>query len=119
MAATWPAGVDDGIEVQGFSETLPNAVLRSAMDVGAAKQRRRFSAAAYPVAGSIMIPTDQVAIFKAWFEDTLGMGALRFDWAHPRTGALLTWRFIGNQPPKITPVSSTWWRISMQLEVLP
>jgi hypothetical protein len=118
MAAVWPPGVSDGFEVQGFTETLPNAMLRTQMDAGPAKQRRRFSAAVTPIAGSIMVPAAQAALFEAFFRDTLALGALPFEWTHPRTGALRTWRFT--EPPQLTPqASGTWWRIAMKLELLP
>lgn len=118
MPAVWPPTIDDGFEVQGFTETLPNALLRSQMDAGPAKQRRRFTAAVTPIAGSIMIPAAQVPDFQAFFESTLMLGALPFEWTHPRTGALKNFRFT--EPPELVPqAGGAWWRIGMKLEVLP
>lgn len=118
MTAIWPLAADAGFEVQGFTETLPNAILRTQMDAGPAKQRRRFSAAPIAIAGSMLLTAAQAALIEAFFRDTLALGALPFEWTHPRTGALRTWRFT--EPPQLAAAASgAWWRVTMKLEILP
>ena len=42
--AVWPLDLPQKPLLQGFSETLPNLVTRSPMDIGPAKVRRRSTA---------------------------------------------------------------------------
>ncbi|QLH37711.1 MAG: hypothetical protein HWD60_00095 [Defluviicoccus sp.] len=44
MSAVWPSSLPQKPLVDGFSETAPNLVVRSPMDVGPAKVRRRATA---------------------------------------------------------------------------
>lgn len=115
MTATWP--LDDDVLVEGYEETFPELVLRTAMDAPIAKTRRRFTAAAVPIGISLGLSRAEVAVLEAFYLDDLGGGALPFAWRHPRTGAAASLRFTA--PPKPMPIDGERWRVALQLEVLP
>jgi len=114
---TWPASLPDDFLQSGFSETLPDNVLRSKMDIGPPKTRRRSTAAPRPIAGQQLMTTAQVATFDTFFVTTLSDGAIGFDWTHPRTGAAITLRFVS--PPAYVATGGDFWSITLPLEVLP
>lgn len=116
----WPTGsfpfIDD---VNNYRETGPqDNVLRTPMDAGPDKTRRRFTAARSLLNGQTDVVTDaQVASFKTWFSNTIFDGAVSFTADHPRTGVSTDFRFAA--PYEILYVGGDQNRIVMQLEVLP
>jgi hypothetical protein len=104
-------------EHRGLSETPQNAVLRSDMDMGPAKQRPRFTAASTYLDLSYLLTLPEMAVFETFFiTDTL-RGAVAFDYSHPRTGSTVQARF--REPPVYTPDSRKLWRVACKLEILP
>jgi hypothetical protein len=114
--ATWPVTLPQSILADGYSETLPDTVIRTSMDVGPAKVRRRISNNSFPIVGTLVISRTQVGYLKTFYNTTLLGGSLAFDWADPTTRATVSMRFTG--PPKISSVSG-WYKVDMALEVLP
>lgn len=88
---------------QGFQAEFQDNVIRSQMDSGPGKLRRRFSAAAmyYPV--TWMFTRPQLQEFYNWFVDEVFSGSISFSWTHPITGLTVIARF--RKPPSIKPVS--------------
>jgi hypothetical protein len=118
MTAVWPIALNDvAFEPQGFVEKWPDVVLRTQMEVGEAKQRRRFTSAPTPIEGTILIRDPDVPILYAFWDTTLGKGALRFEWVHPRTRTLATFRFTA-RPELGAQAGGAWWRITLKLELL-
>jgi hypothetical protein len=118
MAVVWPPSVPQVPEIGGYAESMPAAMLRTEMDVGPAKQRRRFTGAVTPLRCAIVMSKAQLATLDEWFRVTLAMGSLPFEWTHPRTGALRTWRFT--EPFVLVPIlDGETWRVQLSLEMLP
>lgn len=116
--AVWPPDLPQLVRVAGYSETSPKRILESSMDAGRPKTRPRFTAAPRPVAVSLSLTTDQVALLDDFHELTLHGGALSFAWRHPRTGDPATCRIKGGLT--ITrPGRAARWVASFTLEVLP
>jgi hypothetical protein len=116
--ATWPATLPQAVIGRGFSETLPDLVLRTPVESGPAKSRRRLSYNVRPTTATIIVTQAQAAIFDTFYNTDLEGGALSFDWISQRTGAAVSLRFTG--VPKITNLSKrAYWEIAMQLEILP
>lgn len=104
--------------MEGFSEQAPNTIIRSQMEAGPAKLRRRFTAGTRNFDCHLYLSADQVEALDAFYVSTLAGGALSFDWKHPRTQAAVTYRFV--EPPSYKPVKrGSAWQASMKLEVLP
>lgn len=97
------------------------AVLRTEMDAGPAKQRKRFTAAPRPVL-LVFAPltVDAVVGFEAFFENDIAFGALAFRMVHPITDVVRKFRFIGSDEPwQIEPIGKNAYRLSVSLELLP
>ena len=115
---TWPGGLSQDVLTDGLEETWGNNLLRTPMESGPAKARRRFTAEVKPLALVLEFARADVETFRTFFETTLQGGALPFDWTHPRTGAAITLRFI--PPFPVTPNrGAKFWRAALRLEILP
>lgn len=111
---TWPPSLPQQPLVDGLQETLPDVALRTQMDAGADKVRRRHTAAVRPLTVAFLLDGAQSETLDAFYADN---AALPFDWEHPRTGAAISLRFVG--PPRFTAHGSSRWRAELSLEVLP
>ena len=114
--ATWPGTLPDDFLVDAFSETLPDNTIRSKVEYGPAKLRRRATAAVRPIEGQLYMTTAQVATHDTFFVTTLKYGSLAFDWTHPRTGSSKSFRYVG--VPNYSP-SGINWIAALVLEILP
>lgn len=116
--ATWPGTLPtfQHFLVDGFLETAPYNVIRTEMEIGPAKIRRRGTAAPEVFSGAMHLTTAQVATFRTFYDSTVNYGADAFDTVHPRTGSSVSARFIG--PPQVVQVGGDW-RLAFEFEVLP
>jgi len=115
--ASWPGTLPDIPLSQGYKEGVPNLLLRTQMDQGPAKVRRRHSAGVRQVALMLQLHKDQVATLDAFYLGPLEGGALRFTWVHPRTQVPTDFRF--EKPPEYTHVGGLYFAATLALEVLP
>lgn len=114
---TWPGSLPDIPLVEQFQEQPPNLLLRTEMDAGPAKVRRRATAGVRPMRGLISCTKAQVATLDTFYVTTCVGGSLAFDWTHPRTGAAVSFRF--RNPPMYVPDYAESWRVSLDLEAMP
>lgn len=114
---TWPGGLPtphvDGAQFKPWD----NAV-RTQMDAGAAKVRRRFTAVGEDVTLVIWLEDDEQAeLLRAFARDTL-KDVLAFDWVDfrnpPQTA---TYRFKRRPAPE--PIGNGQWQATLELELLP
>lgn len=113
----WPASLPQDPLIQGLQEQFPANTIRTQTDAGPAKVRRRFTAGVRRFPGLRMWLTDaQAATFDTFVTDTLGDGALSFEWKHPRTGETKALRFV--EPPRLS-ADGIHWLAEMNLEMLP
>lgn len=118
MAAnTWPASLPQQMVEDGFEQSLPDNLVRSQPDVGPALVRRKTLANVAPVTGAVLVDGAQLETLVLFFVTTLQSGALRFNWANPRTGAACEMRFTA--PPKWAKAGGPLWRVSLSLEIMP
>jgi hypothetical protein len=113
----WPSTLPQKPLVDGYGEDFPENTIRTEMEVGPAKLRRRSTAAPKKITISFLMTQIQVATFETFFNTTLSSGSLPFDWAHPRTGVTESFRFM--KPPQIRPASGLLWKVALELEELP
>lgn len=103
-----------------YSETNGVLVLRTSMDAGPAKMRRRGSRP-NTMQVAFEMSTAQVEILRAFVHDTL-KGTARFGFTHPRTNEIIEVRIVPQQDNTLFSIGyilPDYWRISMQLEILP
>lgn len=113
--ASWPGTLPQYLLQDGFSETLPNNSIRSKMEIGPPKMRRRGTGAPRLIPGKQYMTAAQVEIFDVFYESTLKSGSLRFDWISPRTQASKELRFVA--PPVYTPMGANY-IVSIKLEIM-
>ncbi len=114
----WPATLPDTLSLEGLSDRLPSGAIRTQMDGGPVKQRRRFTAAVEPITGSLVLTAAQTEILDAFWLTTTKMGTLSFNWTHPRKLTAVEMRFVATSPPQYTPAGGLY-SVTLELEVLP
>ncbi len=114
--AAWPGTLPQEMLQDGYQETAPSATIRSNMDVGPAKVRRRTSAATRMISGAIFLTMAQVEILDAFYINDCAQGSISFTWVHPRTRIAVSFRFV--KPPVYQPDGSNF-TSSLELEILP
>lgn len=115
--AIWPASLPQVLTVESYREQPPDVVLRTQMDAGPDKVRRRFTAGIRPVQGQIWCTKTQVATLDAFYVTTLLGGSLPFDWQNSRTLTAASLRF--RKPPTYEPDHKDLYRVGLELEILP
>lgn len=111
----YPPGLPGFVQIDGYDETLPFPVVRTKTQSGPAKQRREFTAAETPfgLATDIMTAA-QGATFEAWYIETLKHGSLEWDWVHPRTQEVSTFRFTAGPKPIPTKGGRVFYKIAIE-----
>jgi hypothetical protein len=116
--AIWPSLLPQNILVEGYVETPPQILVRTAMDVGPAKVRPRYTQGIRTIKGSVAMTRDQVEILRAFVDTTLDGGTLAFEWTHPRTDAVVNLRFV-EIPTAEAVLPDGLWLTRLSLEVVP
>ena len=116
--AVWPTSLPQRPLAQGYSERAAATVIRTAMEAGPPKVRRRYTAGIRRFELQLRLTPSEADTLDAFYDDTMMGGSLPFDWQHPRTGAAVAYRFV--EPPAYTPAAGgQLWTASLRLEVLP
>jgi len=114
---TWPASLPQSPLFGGYRRQEPDLLIRSQVDAGTPKVRKRFTAAAAPAAFPIIVTDAQKATFETFFKDTIASGALSFDLELPDISGLSTVRLT--DPPTYVPIGPNSWRIDLEILILP
>lgn len=107
------------------SVTPRPAVVRTEMDVGPPKQRRRSTLVWKDIQARMVLSGTQLQTFLAFWDQDLAQGALAFDWYDPSTGDPAQLRFVTEEPPEWVQISPgdtqalKLWEAVFQLEVIP
>ena len=111
----WPATLPDCLE--SWEETERPSVIRTAMDAGPPKVRRRFTAPMREIRCTMNLRRDQYLAFRDFFDVTCGQGVNWHTFTHPYTGAVESFRFV--EPFVIQSMSALAVVVSMTWEQLP
>lgn len=123
MALVWPPGLPQAPQLGSFTKRLPKLTIRSSVDAGLDKVRRRFTTAPVLHDMSLKLTRTQVAIFRTFFLETTKGGALPFTWKDAETGDPCDFRFVDE--PKLRALAprqsgSEYWETEVfTLEQLP
>lgn len=117
MAIPWPSQLQQLVNEQSFAYKFGETVIRSDVDVGPKKVRRRFTRPINTATVSIDMDVSQYNIFYNFFFTTINAGVTPFELAHPITGVLKQWRFL--EPPDIRPTGGVTFTANMQWEEMP
>lgn len=118
MAQAWPgSGFPTKFLYDGYSERWAENIVRSNMDVGPAKVRRRSTAGVRRFTCSQVLTKTQVATMQTHYETTCAYGSISTTITDPRTGSSIEVRFV--TPPAIVVLANEKYRIQYDFEVLP
>jgi hypothetical protein len=117
MAQAWPISLQQILNQANFGIEIGDTVLRTDMDVGPKKFRRRFTKGIDVFTASINLDMDEYTTFYTFFNTTLNGGTLPFTYNHPITQVPTDFRFRG--PPKISPIGGRTFVVSFEWEALP
>ena len=115
---TWPNTLPKFALREDYAEGFKSTVVRSKMDTGHTKRRQRFINSPEDLSVTMPLNNAEIAIFKAFYEDELGNGALSFTYTHPRLDTSVTVAFKSD-PEALKPEGATTYILSMKLEILP
>jgi hypothetical protein len=120
--AIWPGTLPQYFEV-GVQDTRQQGFIRSQTDTGPYKQRKRFTATARFLSGTMLFTGTERATFETFYKTTISEGTDEFDFIDPADFSTVSVRFV--QPPTLSAVAgggtagTAQWRIDLALEVLP
>lgn len=114
--AVWPVSLPQ-TPLLNATAAFPDLLVRTQMEVGPAKQRRRQTAAAEAQDVPIQLTDAQRTTLESFFVTTLEGGALTFDYTDITTGLTASFRFRG--PPLLRSIAPGWWAGVLPLEVMP
>jgi len=117
MTADWPTTLPAAPLAEGFNEMMPDVVLRTDMDTGPAKLRRRTTAEVSALQVAYLLSATETALLDDFYMNTLGGGTLSFNYTHPRTAEAVTCRFA--RPPSYATENGEIFQAQLVLEVLP
>jgi len=116
----WPSAPFPQSPQKGFTESVGVNVLRSPMDVGPAKMRRR-GARPNTLNVQFILTSSQAATLETFVKTTL-LGTKRFNFLHPRTSSSVEVRIIPQSDSefyKLTYIAPGYWQTDLVFEVLP
>jgi hypothetical protein len=111
----WPELLPSGLLEDGFGKQPQSAVIRTAMDAGPKKARRRYTARTVKYAGKQVFDAAELAVFEQFYYSVLADGVLRFNFTDPVTNETAEFRFTENYT--VSAVEGQY-EVSMQLERL-
>lgn len=114
---SWPGTLPSAPLVDGYRESIPETAIRTTMEQGPAKLRRRTTAQARTLGLEYIMSAEQVTALETFFISTLSGGVLSFTFTHPRTGNSVSCRF--KKPPQYTAHNGLFYHVAIELEVLP
>lgn len=110
--ADFPFGANKILR-DGYSESPPERTIRTNMDVGPAKVRRRTFAATSPIAFSMYLTNSE---WNTLYDFYLANDATVFNFVHPRTGQTVKARFSDIPDGSF---NQTMWSVNVKLEIMP
>lgn len=116
-ATTWPDDIPKCFLTENYMEEPQPITIRSPVDSGPRKLRRRFTKRVVNVAASIVCNLDEINALEEFFYVTLQGGTQTFEKEHPFNGKTITYRFL--EPPVLAGVyTKDQFQIQLLLEEL-
>lgn len=118
-AYIWPTTIPQKPNTN-YSESSGVLVIRTPMDAGPAKMRRR-GKRTETLQVSFDMSTEQVDTLDAFIKNTL-RGTARFGFPHPRLETVVEARIVPQSDGALYSIDyilPDYWRVAMQLEILP
>lgn len=117
MATPWPTSLQSTLNEDSFSVNIGETTIRTDMDIGPAKVRRRTTRPIDSYSCSINIFQTDYLTMTQFYNTTLNGGVTPFEFVDPITGLLTVFRFL--KAPSFSPLGSAgYFRVEMQWEKL-
>lgn len=100
-----------------LNESPPDNTIRSTMDKGPPKLRRRTTANVRPISFGLVLTKEQVQILDDFYIDDVFSGSIPFTFEHPRTLAIVQAQFA--EKPSWGESEGVCYNASISLEILP
>ncbi|KKN90083.1 hypothetical protein LCGC14_0231960 [marine sediment metagenome] len=113
----WPANLPQNPLLEGYQEQAPNLSIRTQMDSGPAKVRKRFTSGVRSLVWNFILGSTEVDNLDAFYLTTIEGGSLSFTHTDPRTGTTGVSYRIVEAPTYVT--FSNRFKTSLKLEMLP
>lgn len=110
---TWPSTLPQVLLLDGLNGKKKSSVVRTEMDSGPAKQRRRYTVSTKYFKGSMVVTESQRRILENFYDNILGHGTIRFVMKDPQTLEYAEFRFKEEYDEDSLDGN---WRITMNLE---
>ena len=114
--SAWPGTLPQSMRWSGYSEKTPDTAIRSSVDVGVDKVRRRYTSGIRYIAGNMNLTSAQCDTLDTFYQTTLNGGVDTFTMPHPRTAVTITVRF--KAPPEFSGAGGIY-NASISVEQLP
>jgi len=118
---SWPAPpFPQRPESDGYTEQTPEVILRSRMDIGPSKVRKRFSGGGltrFTLSYQLDEALTQMTDFDTFFVTTVDLGSIVFTFPHPRTGVVINGLFL--RAPRYTNIGGLIYRADCLIEQRP
>lgn len=114
----WPATLPQSPIVGGATYQRHDNAIRTQMEAGVAKVRRRFTAVGSDATLPVVMGRDQCEALDVFYIDTVKV-VLPFNWRHfgKAGNPAAIYRF--KSPPSYAPVGGDLWMVELDLEVMP
>ncbi len=113
---TWPAELQQHLNVDNFGVDFGETLVRSQMDIGPDKVRSRFTDGVDIYTTSIDLDIEDYDLLTQFYKTTLNNGANTFAFIDPLTTGSAEFRFLG--PPSVRPLGGRIFRVTMKWEKL-
>lgn len=115
-AIFWPQALPIP-KIGGLNGKYKDPVIRTQMDAGPSKARRRFTAVPKAFKAQLVLREDKRALLEAFWKDSLGYGTLRFKMKNPQTGKVEEFRMT--EPPDENGNDDGLYEVTLTLERMP
>ena len=114
MSVSWPSNVPNVFKNDSDSGSFKPQVLRTSMDKGPVKTRRKDTRLKSVISGQIIMSQTEFNSFVTWFNTSLGAGSLSFLFLDPYTDIEKEWIFT--KEPKFKKIALTHRIVSLEME---
>jgi len=111
----WPEMLPNTLLVEGLSAKRNSSIIRTQMDAGPKKVRRRYTASTKIFTGRMILSAEQRSMLDQFYHTALADGVLRFNFTDPQTLEIAEFRFTGDYTENST---DGMFEIQMSLERL-
>ena len=117
MSSAWPNTLPSLVEQEGFQKQIGNNVLRTNMDVGLDKLRKRYTKQIDTMSSTMKLTRTQYTTLETFYLVTLSSGTLPFNFTDPITLVVSDYRFTA--PPNIRSIGGNYFVATFGWEKLP